>query len=372
MTRPRLVVAAVVVAVAAAVSAAAIGVGGSGAGGSDEPAASGDLPPATATVTRTDLTQTEQVQGTLSYGVPQDVTNRASGTLTWLPPEGSTIGLGQPAYKADDEPIVLIHGAVPPYRTLHTGVEGADVAQLELSLSALGYTGFDVDDHYTWSTATAVMQWQADLGVEQTGTVDVDDVVVAPGDVRVAQHGLAVGSVLSPGGNESVLTASGTTRVVTIALDVADQHLVQPGLDASVTLPDGTEVTGTVFSVGTVATASSTGDSPDGGGGAGEEPGGGASDPPTVDVVVAVDDQEALGALDAAPVEVTLVSDTREGVLAVPVAALVALAEGGYGVQVVHGQQVTYVPVETGLFAAGQVEVSGDGIAEGTVVGVPE
>jgi hypothetical protein len=74
--------------------------------------------------------------------------------------------------------------------------------------------------------------------------------------------------------------------------------------------------------------------------------------------------------LDSAPVSVTLVAAEKKGVLAVPVAALVALAEGGYGVQVIEDGKVEYLPVETGMFAAGMVEVTG--VEKGTVVGVPE
>jgi hypothetical protein len=65
------------------------------------------------------------------------------------------------------------------------------------------------------------------------------------------------------------------------------------------------------------------------------------------------------------------VSSKKENVLAVPVGALVALAEGGYGVQVVDGSTTKYVPVQTGMFADGKVEISGAGIAAGTVVGIP-
>jgi hypothetical protein len=85
--------------------------------------------------------------------------------------------------------------------------------------------------------------------------------------------------------------------------------------------------------------------------------------------VVTVADQAKLGTLDAAPVDVTLVSDKRENVVAVPVGALVALAEGGYGVQVVDGGRTRFVAVKTGMFADGEVEVTG--IEPGAVVGVP-
>jgi membrane fusion protein, multidrug efflux system len=61
----------------------------------------------------------------------------------------------------------------------------------------------------------------------------------------------------------------------------------------------------------------------------------------------------------------------RTHVLTVPVAALLALAEGGYGVQVVEGATTRIVAVETGLFAGGRVEVSGAGISEGMTVGMP-
>jgi hypothetical protein len=40
-------------------------------------------------------------------------------------------------------------------------------------------------------------------------------------------------------------------------------------------------------------------------------------------------------------------------------------------VQVVDGATTRYLPVKTGLFADGKVEVSGDGLREGITVGVP-
>lgn len=48
-----------------------------------------------------------------------------------------------------------------------------------------------------------------------------------------------------------------------------------------------------------------------------------------------------------------------------PVGALLAVLEGGYAVQIAGGP---VVPVRTGLFADGLVEVTGPAIAEGVTV----
>ena len=348
--RRQVLVAVAVVVVGGAGAAAAVGFGGTA-----EPAPQAStLPPATATAAKTTLTATEKVSGTLGYGTATTLTGHAGGTLTWLPAPGTVVGRGKPVYSVDLLPVTALHGTIPPYRPLTPGTTGPDVEQFEKNLAALGYTGFTVDDEYTDSTADAVRDWQDDLGRDDTGTVAPADVVVVPGDVRIAET-LAV-----PGGPVAVplLSYTGVTRTVTVDLDVAKQHLVKKGLAATVTLPDGETVAGTVASVGTVATAPPT---------TGQQQ---TDQPTTVEVVITVADQKALGTLDSAPVDVTLVAEKREDVVAVPVGALVALAEGGYGVQVVDGGETSYVAVETGLFADGKVEVTG--IDEGTVVGVPK
>ena len=52
-------------------------------------------------------------------------------------------------------------------------------------------------------------------------------------------------------------------------------------------------------------------------------------------------------------------------------AKLLARPEGGFAVELVDDGGTRLAPVDTGLFAAGRVEVSGDGIAEGERVSVP-
>lgn len=337
------------VAVAAAGGTAAAVTLDQGASGT---ASGGTLPPATAQVQRSTLVDEETVDGTLGYGTETLVTPRLRGTVTWLPASGATVKRGGRLYGVDDTPVVLLRGSLPLYRPLAPGVEGADVRQFEQNLSALGYDGFTVDEEYTGATADAVRQWQEDLGIEETGRVEVGRVVYAAGDVRIHEVRAQVGDAA---GGQPVLSCTGTTRVVTVELDVDQQRLAGEGAAVSVELPDGRTVPGRVSEVETVI---ELGSGPD-------------QEPETkLEVTVAVDDQKGLGELDRAAVDVSFTAEKREGVLSVPVAALLALAEGGYGVQVVEGTATRIVPVEIGMFSGGRVEVSGDGLSEGMTVGV--
>ena len=340
-----------------------------------QPPANPALPPATAQVTRTTLVDTKKVSGTLGYGDAVPVGAAQTGTLTWIAPEGSTVKRGQPLFKLDQRPVVALYGSLPLYRTLRVGVTGTDVKQFEENLSKLGYSGFTVDDAYTAATATATRSWQADLGLPKTGAVEPGQVVVTPGAVRVAERTARVGDMLGgeAGGGAAVLSYTGTTRLVTVQLEVADQALAATSRMVTVTVPGQGPVLGTIAQVGTVATApEQPGSAP--GGQASSAPGGSsptAADA-SIEVTVTVADQNKLGALDAAPVDVDFVSQARKNVLAVPVAALLALPNGGYGVQVVQGGATRIVAVKTGMFAAGKVEIKGAGIKPGVTVGVPK
>jgi peptidoglycan hydrolase-like protein with peptidoglycan-binding domain len=345
--RTSLVVGSSVV-MAGAVAAAAIGFGGRTPATPSDPN-SDDRSATTTPVTRTTLIRTQQVNGVLGYGTPVTLNAPGHGTITWLPAPGATITRGQPVYKADNRVVPLLYGSLPLYRPLRSGDSGEDVQEIEQNLAALGYTGYTVDTSYTSTTAKAVRHWQRDLGLVQTGAVDPAAMVIAPAALRVS----AVTAHLGDQAGGPLLAYAGTNRVVTVALEVALQSLVSPGLPATVTLPDGKTVDGTVTTVGAVATP-------------GED-----HQPATIDVTVTVADQAELGRLDQAPVVVSVVSAKLDNVLAVPVAALVVLPEGGYGVQVVTGSSTRDVAVQPGMFANGKVQITADGIAEGTLVVVP-
>ncbi|MBM2620735.1 peptidoglycan-binding protein [Actinoplanes sp. LDG1-06] len=315
----------------------------------DAPAATPPPPGATATVERETLSGSVTVDGQLGYGEAVPITSKAPGTVTWLPKPGATVERGGQVLRADDRPVVLLYGVLPVYRELRPGAEGPDVALLERNLRDLGYGGFTVDDEYTAMTARAVRRWQKDLGRDENGVVDPSWVVVANGPIRVATLPVRLGA---PATGE-VLTYTGAETVVTVDVEADKAGWVQAGVKVTVTLPNGKKTAGTVAAIGAKAEP--------------EDPGA----EPTVPVTVALADPGRAGRLREGPVTVTYVSEQRKNVLTVPVAALVALAQGGYGVEVVEDGTRRSVRVELGLFADGKVEVRGDGLAEGMTVGMP-
>jgi peptidoglycan hydrolase-like protein with peptidoglycan-binding domain len=250
-----------------------------------------------------------------------------------------------------------MYGTIPMYRTLRNGVDaGHDVRQLEKNLRAMGYTGFTVDDTFSSATAAAVEDWQSDRGLPETGAVDAGQVVFVPGAVRIDSTKLTVGGPAGPGA--AALEVTGTHRVVTVSLAVTDQRLARKGAAVQVELPSGKTIKGKITKVGKVAVAQDNQD-------------GQSDSDPTIDITIALPAKGSSGAVDQAPVTVEFTSTEHKNVLSVPVSALLALSEGGYGVQVVEGNTSRIVAVETDLFADGQVEITGAGIGEGTKVGVP-
>ncbi|MBG6093851.1 efflux RND transporter periplasmic adaptor subunit [Actinomadura viridis] len=348
-----LIGAAAIVAAGGVATAATLGLGGGPGNG----AVASNLPPNTAKVTKETLKDTQEADGELGYGPVRTAVSRLPGTITTLPGSGSTITRGRALYEVDDRPVTLMYGSKPAYRTMREGTEGADVEQLEKNLSALGYDGFTVDGEYTSGTAAAVAEWQDDRGLEETGTVELGRVAFAPGAVRVDGLEAEEGDPVSPG--RKVFTYTGTDKAVTVELETSDQRLAKKGARVDITLPGDRTVQGRIDEVSTVI-----------------DPGGQGEDPTTrIEVVVWLTDakaRKAAASLTQASVDVAFTAETRENVLTVPVTALLALQEGGFGVEVVKGGSTSYVAVETGLFAGGRVEVSGNGITEGTVVGVPK
>ena len=309
-------------------------------------------PAATATVTKTDLSDQEAADGTLGYGTETDLAGRKPGTLTALPKGGAVIKQGQTVYEVDATPVVLFYGPLPFYRDLSPGVpDGPDVKELEENLKALGFDNFGTPDtKFTAATAAALKQWQKSLKLPQTGTFSAADVVLATGPVRVS-------TVTGPLGGPAqgpVAKLTGTDKVVEVKLDVAKQNLAKVGDQVTVDVNGGTG-TGKVVDVGRTAVVD-------------KDPNGQPTGKSVITVTVRLDDPNIGGGLDNTPVTVHFVKEVHKDVLVVPVGSLLALREGGYAVEVEENGQRRRVPVKTGLFSGGQVEVSGTGLKAGMKV----
>lgn len=343
-----------VVAVVAAGAAIALQGGGSGP---QHPTGSA-LP--TADVVRTDLADRTEVDGTLGYVHTYTVLAGGPGRLTWLPTVGTVIRRGQRVYGVDGHRVPLVYGAIPLWRALQSGMSnGRDVLELERNLVALGYgSGLTVDHQFTYATKQAVKDWQDDLGVTQTGSIQLGDVVIQPGAIRVT----SLNAVLGGQAAGSVLTATGTKRRVTVNVPAGEQEIAKQGAKVRISLPGGKTTTGHISSVGTVATAGATDSRSQTGEG---------TETATIPVSITLDKPSAAGRFDGAPVTVGFTSTLHKNVLAVPVNALLASPGGGYAVDVVESTgRVRSVPVRLGIFADDNVEVSGD-LTAGMKVQVP-
>ncbi|KZB87286.1 peptidoglycan-binding protein [Amycolatopsis regifaucium] len=310
-------------------------------------------PVETAKVEKTDLREEEEANGTLGYGAEESLSGRKPGTITSLPAAGTVLSRGKAVYGVDAKPVPLFYGTLPFFRDLADGAtDGPDVRQLEENLKALGFGGFGTPDKkFTSATAAALKKWQKSLGVEQTGTFGQGDAVLAPGEIRVSQVAAQLGG---PSGGE-LLKYTGTERVVEVKLDAAKQAIAKEGDKVGIDITGGKSTTGVVTEVGKVAESGKDGSGQDDG-------------KPKIKVKIKLDDPAAAGSLDSTPVSVRFTKEVHSGVLAVPVGALLALAEGGYAVEVDEGGKRRLVAVKTGLFSGGRVEITGTGLAAGTRV----
>jgi hypothetical protein len=276
----------------------------------------------------------------------------------------------------DGSPVVLLYGSTPAYRSLSKGMTGADVGQLNADLVALGdATSKALDpssDYFSAATASALKKLQANLGVDQTGSLALGRAVFLPTAARVTSVVATLGAPVEPGA--TVLQATSETREVIVQLDATQQSEVKVGDHVIVTLPDNETTPGVVTSVGTVATSPSSGGGAPGSSGSGSSSGG-SGGTPTIPVDVTPSDPTATGTLDQAPVTVTITTGTVNHALVVPVDALLAQSTGGYAVEVVGADGSHHlVPVALGLFddAAGLVQVTASTLTAGERVVVPQ
>ena len=335
---------AVVVVVVVAGAVAAVQRGGnplssdeSDAPETTEDAATGDSRDELDTVgiARGDLTSTSEFTGELGFGDSWPLSLPLDGIVTGARSLGTVVDFGESLFEVDDRRVFLVDGEVPVFRDLELTsprIAGEDVAQLQRFLIAQGFDRdgtLEADGVFDGDTRKAVMDWQEATWQHETGRVTRSDMVFNPEPLRIAGE-QRIGSVFEP------LDVTAWEPTVTVDVANRDKQLLTVGTPVTIEFGDGTEVGGSVskqISVpqddGTTlsrATVEPHGDVP------GE----------TGQVTIAVD--------------ATLASD----VMIVPVGALLALAEGGYAVEVVEdGGSSHLVGVDVGEILDGQAEISG-------------
>jgi hypothetical protein len=336
-------------------------------GKAGHPGGSGD-PTALAAVREGPLSSQVNASGTLGYaaregGSSYSVVNEASGDYTALPSAGQVIGQGQVLYRVADNPVVLLDGNIPAYRSISEGDSGPDVRELNADLVALGYAATsELDpssDYFSSETAYALEQLQQALDETQTGSLDLGQAVFLPAPVRITTVTATLGTSAGPG--TPIAQATSTGRQVQVNLDASQQSSVKVGDRAQITLPDNRVTPGVVSRIGTVASSSGANSS------------GSGSSSATIPVYITLRHPRDAGGLDQAPVQVTIVTAGVRDAVIVPVNALLAQAGGRYAIETVDARGVhRLVPVTVGMFddADGLVQVSGN-LTAGEQVVVP-
>ena len=189
----------------------------------------------------------------------------------------------------------------------------------------------------------------------------------SPTNAFASKTPIIVGSIINDLGsavalNSPLYNISSVGIEVVFQVDATDQETVTLGKSVEIELPTDERVPTVITFIDQVVTQTQAGD--------------------FIEVVLEVLNPEEVEAYDQAPVKVFLTTEVSENVLYVPVNALLALAEGGYALEVYtgvaegttfegeSGVDTTYVAVEIGVFTDGFVEVIGN-IQEGQLVVVP-
>ena len=189
----------------------------------------------------------------------------------------------------------------------------------------------------------------------------------SPTNAFASKTSVIVGSYINDVGsavalNSPLYNISSTGIEVFFQVDASDQETVSLGDSVQIELPTDERVPTVIKFIDQVVTQTQAGE--------------------FIEVTLEVLNPEEIEAYDQAPVKVFVTTEVSQNVLYVPVNALLALAEGGYALEVYDGEiegdtfegesgvDTSYVAVEIGVFTDGFVEVKGN-ISEGQIVVVP-
>lgn len=321
--------------------------------------------PSTAVASTKDITNDTSYDGTVLHATAMPILSRTAGHITAIAAEGTVVAPGQVLFAVDGSPTVLFTGDLPAWRDLSpASAPGPDITQLQKNLVALGFdpaSSITVGDTYTAATAAAVVRWQQQIGVTQSGVVGLGDVLFEPTSIVMGHEQVAVGSGVSAGSAVADAQLAALTMQFTLPSDAKSVISIGQGVD--VTMPDRSTAKGTITSIGTATDSSgnaiTVGRGPidqtvRGGGNSGAQA------------------AQSTAVTDGAAIKVRVRQTIGSNVLVVPANALTARTDKDFTLGVVQPDGSTRtVSVKVGVSGGGYVQVSGDGIAPGTKVVIP-
>ena len=311
---------------------------------------------ATATVTTGDLASTREFRASITFGDPWSLAIAADGVVTASHAAGTVVRPGESLVRVNERPVVLAAGTMPLYRTLEKIdtrrrdennqrlrlLEGPDVRQLQQLLADTGHDAdgaLELDGVFGSSTEKAVKAWQETVGLSATGRVDSGQLVFAVDAVRVATE-LRVGSQFAA---LDVTRAEATVQVDT---NNRDRSAISPDTPVQIVVPGAERIGGSATK---------------------QEQTVGADGSPIWRTTI-TPDADLPDGLTSATIEVVDVA-AADATL-VPASALLALAEGGFAVELVDGDTTRLIRVELIDVLDGRAAVRGD-VSPGDTVVVP-
>jgi len=282
-------------------------------------------------------------RGTVGYRSPQEVSLPASAVkqgntiVTVGLQKGALLKEGSVALAVSARPVLVLQGEQPTYRDIGSRSAGQDVVQLEAGLARLGFDPGPHDGLYDGRTSAAVAALYGAAGWSPAeGGVPADELLFFPSlPLRVDEARIKPGE--TPSGPVMTVTSP---QLTIAALSGDDAKLVRAGAAVAIEDPDqGVRATGTVAEVAST-------------------PGTRGVDPQRF--FVEVTPKDAPESLIGASVVLTIaVNSTEADVLAVPLAALSAAADGTTRLEVQMPDRTTRsVTVQPGLVARGLAAVT--------------
>lgn len=306
-------------------------------------------------VTRRNLEEDLSLNATISYGEATALPIEADGIVTAAPEQDDILRPGDEVVRVNDRPITLADGDVPLYRELRRVgkwdvddagdrlgfQEGGDVEQLQRFLVGKGFDDdgrLEVDGVFGLTTERAVKAWQKDAAVPATGRVDRSQLLFIDEPVRVE-------SVPAIGDRFDQITVGALRPIAELQVSNRQRSYFVEGTEVTIETDAG-------MSAGIVTKVERTV---------------GADGSTQYSITIEFTNGDAPA--DVTTAEVTSVRLVAENVTAVPVRTLVALAEGGWAVQLETPSGPTLTAIELGNVVEGMAEITG--LDEGARVVIP-